>query len=323
MPPPPSQRCPRWIDLRRDLPGVADLLATAFADRLDEDGRAALRQLRRIARSRSAQRAYAAREIPGAPLYGFVWEEAGRIVGNVSLIPLRAQPKQYLIVNVAVHPAHRRQGIAAALMEAALRHARQQGARAVWLQVETWNHGAIALYRRLGFADGEVVTLWKAPPDAHARAPTPPGLQIRPRLARRREWPAVKAWLQAAYPPLRAWHRPLASWQALAPGWRGFLWRLFHPLAFRQWMATRAGQPRGAAIWLPATGAPSDAFLLAAPPDLPPAELAALLTPLRRQAHRPLRGELPQGFLAEGLTAAGFQPTRHLRWMRWTPLTES
>ncbi len=315
---PPSNR-PRWIDLRRDLPGVADLLAEAFADRLDEDGHAALRQLRRIARSRSAQRAYAAREIPGAPLYGFVWESEGRIVGNVSLIPLQAKPKQYLIANVAVHPAYRRQGIAAALMQATLHHARQRGAQAVWLQVETWNKGAIALYHTLGFTDRDVVTLWKAPPAAQTTTPTLPGIRVRSRLLRRREWPQAKAWLQALYPAERAWHRPLASWQGLAPGWRGFMWRLLHPLSFRMWVATRSKRLLGATAWFPTSGSPTDAFLLAAPPDLPPAEVAALLAPLRRHALRPLRGELPQGFLAEGLTAAGFEATRHLLWMKWAP----
>ncbi len=319
----PSSNRPRWIDLRRDLPGVADLLATAFAERLDEDGHAALRQLRRIARSRSAQRAYAAREVPGAPLYGFVWEADGRIVGNVSLIPLPAKPRQYLIANVAVHPAYRRQGIAAALMEATLHHARQRGARAVWLQVETWNKGAIALYHTLGFADRDVVTLWKAQPDARAIAPSLPGVRVHARLARRSEWPQVEAWLDAAYPLERAWHRPLASWQGLAPGWRGLLWRLLHPLSFRMWVATHPNRLLGAAAWLPIVGAPTDAFLLAAPPDLAPADVAALLIPLRRHAPRPLRGELPQGFLAEGLTAAGFEATRHLLWMKWSPLMES
>jgi len=321
--PMPSSSSPRWIDLRRDLPGIADLLSTAFAERLDEDGHAALRQLRRIARSRSAQRTYAAREIPGAPLYGFVWEEEGRIVGNVSLIPLKTRPRQYLIVNVAVHPAYRRRGIAAALMEAAMRYAWQRGARAVWLQVETWNHGAIALYHRLGFTDREVVTLWKAQPESPPRAPLPPGLRLHTRLARRREWPQMEAWLTATYPAERQWHFPLPTWQALAPTWGGFFWRLLHPLSFRQWVATRARRLCAAAVWLPAPGAPSDAFLLAAPPDLPPDDLVPLLAAMRRHAHRPLRGELPQGFLAEGLTAAGFQPNRHLLWMHWTPLIES
>ncbi len=315
----PSQNRPRWIDLSRDLPAVANLLATAFAERLDEDGHAALRQLRRIARSRSAQRAYAAREIPGAPLYGFVWEADGRIVGNVSLIPLEAKPKQYLIVNVAVHPAYRRRGIAAALMRATLQHARQRGAQAVWLQVETWNHGAIALYRALGFADCDTVTLWKAQPNAQPPPPPPPGLRVPSRLPRRSEWPQVEAWLQATYPAERAWHRPLGSWQGLAPGWRGFVWRLVHPLSFRAWVATRGTRPLGAAAWLPTVGSPTDAFLLAAPPDLTPAEVAALLAPLRRHAPRSLRGELPQGFLAEGLSAAGFEAKRHLLWMKWRP----
>ena len=45
----------------------------AFLD-LDEEDHAVLRQLRRIARSRHTQHMYLRKEIPRAPLYGFVWE---------------------------------------------------------------------------------------------------------------------------------------------------------------------------------------------------------------------------------------------------------
>ena len=315
---PPGQA--RWIDLSRDLNDIAQLLASAFADRLDEDGYAALRQLRRIARSRRAQRWYRRQEVVGAPLYGYVWEAEGHIVGNVSLIPLAApESRQYLVVNVAVQPAYRRRGIARQLMQHTLDYTRQRGAQAVWLQVETWNTGAIALYRELGFTPRDIVTLWHVERETQQKVAPAPDLQVRARLAARHEWHQQLAWLEALYPSERPWHHPLPAWRALEPSWRGFLWRLVHPLTFQQWIGRREGRLSAAVIWLPRPNAPTDALMLAAPPSLTPADLTALLAPLRARVHRPLRAELPQGFLTDALLAAGFHPSRHLLWMRWQP----
>ncbi|MEU7555144.1 GNAT family N-acetyltransferase [Streptomyces sp. NPDC044571] len=53
---------------------------------------------------------------------------------------------------VEVDPAHRREGLATAVMAALARRALEEGASAAWLQVETDNAGALALYEPLGFA---------------------------------------------------------------------------------------------------------------------------------------------------------------------------
>ncbi|OKK20735.1 acetyltransferase [Streptomyces sp. CB00455] len=53
---------------------------------------------------------------------------------------------------VTVDPAYRRQGLATAVMAALARRALEEGASAAWLQVETDNPGALALYDGLGFA---------------------------------------------------------------------------------------------------------------------------------------------------------------------------
>ncbi len=52
---------------------------------------------------------------------------------------------------LAVRPDARRTGQAGAIIRALLEQARDQGVRQVWLQVLVDNHGARALYRRLGF----------------------------------------------------------------------------------------------------------------------------------------------------------------------------
>ena len=55
------------------------------------------------------------------------------------------------IVKLAVHPEHRRQGIATQLLEAALRMLRDRGMLEVCLIVEITRKPAIALYEKLNF----------------------------------------------------------------------------------------------------------------------------------------------------------------------------
>lgn len=55
------------------------------------------------------------------------------------------------ITNVATHPAYRRKGLAAAVMEALLAGARSRGLAEITLEVRESNFAAIALYQRFGF----------------------------------------------------------------------------------------------------------------------------------------------------------------------------
>jgi ribosomal protein S18 acetylase RimI-like enzyme len=57
------------------------------------------------------------------------------------------------ILQVAVAPVVRRQGVGASIVNASLRWARLRGARTAWLAVESGNEAAIALYRNFGFRD--------------------------------------------------------------------------------------------------------------------------------------------------------------------------
>ena len=57
------------------------------------------------------------------------------------------------ILNLAVHPRHRRRGIAAILMREALREARAGGADAITLEVRRSNAGARRLYESLRFEE--------------------------------------------------------------------------------------------------------------------------------------------------------------------------
>lgn len=67
---------------------------------------------------------------------------------------------------VEVDPAQRRRGLATAVMAALARRALDEGASAAWLQVETDNAGARALYAGMGFAAHHAYHHYREPPSA-------------------------------------------------------------------------------------------------------------------------------------------------------------
>ena len=71
---------------------------------------------------------------------------AGYCIGWVVVDHLQIQ-------NVAVHPSHRRRGLAIFLIEDALSDARKRGAEAAWLEVRQSNVSARRLYEGLGFRE--------------------------------------------------------------------------------------------------------------------------------------------------------------------------
>ncbi len=81
---------------------------------------------------------------------GLVAECEGRICGYLlaSLLPPEGE-----LYRIGVHPDFRRRGIALALMEDFLSAAEKRGSTELFLEVRADNAGAIALYRRTGFAD--------------------------------------------------------------------------------------------------------------------------------------------------------------------------
>ena len=84
-------------------------------------------------------------------LSGFVWVDAGRVVGNVTVQRADRAGSRWQIANVAVAPSHRGRGISKLLMQAALDHV--AACRGQWavLQVYARNDVARGLYDSLGF----------------------------------------------------------------------------------------------------------------------------------------------------------------------------
>ncbi|MFJ3854979.1 GNAT family N-acetyltransferase [Streptomyces sp. NPDC090085] len=100
----------------------------------------------------------ARRVLVEGPSVWFASLEGGRAVGRCVVDGRWAG-----FAAVAVDPAHRRQGLATAVMAALARRALEEGASAAWLQVETDNADALSLYDRLGFAAHHAYHHYRAP----------------------------------------------------------------------------------------------------------------------------------------------------------------
>jgi ribosomal protein S18 acetylase RimI-like enzyme len=88
------------------------------------------------------------------PEIHLVAELDSTVVGYIRLKPPTHLPENAHVLQVsglAVHPAARRRGIAAALLTASDQHARDRGARKLTLRVLSTNQPAVSLYDRLGY----------------------------------------------------------------------------------------------------------------------------------------------------------------------------
>ena len=144
----------RPMDPMKDLRGVADLIETAFANELDRSGQSALRELRWLSRLKPILwwMIYTNPDHTDF-LSGFVWEEDGQIVGNITVNRTSPGSRRWLISNVAVAETYQGRGIARSLMHAGLELAREYNGSSVSLQVRADNAPAKHLYKSLQFRD--------------------------------------------------------------------------------------------------------------------------------------------------------------------------
>ena len=142
----------RPFDLGRDLRAVSRLITEAFAEELDEQGEAALRELRILGYMSGLVRIlYRSTGEFRNVFNGFVWVENKQVVGNVTVQRAASGSGRWRIANVAVSPAWRGRGISRALMEHALDYIREMGGSWAVLQVRGENEIARGLYERLRF----------------------------------------------------------------------------------------------------------------------------------------------------------------------------
>jgi ribosomal protein S18 acetylase RimI-like enzyme len=306
----------RKLDVRRDLQAVADLVELCFADTLDMEGRRYLQQMRAAANSSQLLSwSNTLNEYSPHPMSGFVWEEDGEIIGNLSLIPFNSKGERcYLIANVAVSPLQRGRGIARVLTVAALDHARNHRVASTWLQVRHDNPSAIHIYQTLGFQERLRRTTWRSTGDVRNIVP-PPGYVVQPR--RTSCWHRQHQWIQEIYPPQFSWHLSLDR-NALPPGLRGMLYRFFTMKYPRHWTVQQDDRLFGALTYLHA-GTYGENLWLAAPPDADGHAIQALIIHARKQINQrsPLILNYPAGHLVQDIEAAGFYQQQTLIWMSY------
>jgi ribosomal protein S18 acetylase RimI-like enzyme len=305
----------RPLNPLRDLMAVADLIELCFHGTMDAEGRTFLHDLRRSSRG-SGLADWAARtsDLAGMPLSGFVWEDSGQIVGNVSLIPFnRRGVRVTLIANVAVHPDYRRRGIARHLTQRALLAARERSGHEVWLQVRDDNPGAIKLYEELGWREQTRRTTWRIAPGQPVE-PAAPRLRVVNHASQ--NWPRQSDWFERIYPHSISWYYP-SFWDSFRPGiWNSFQ-RFLGDLSLREWSAYEGGQLRGVLVAQSSPGR-SEHLWAALPPKGTDEALHALLAAARNdlsQRHS-LTFDYPAYEGVEAIQRAGFIPYRTLLWMK-------
>ena len=307
----------RPLNIFRDLPLVADLIEVCFSKTMDTEGRRYIQDMRRAGSDNSfMQWANRAVETTALPLTGFVWEEGGKVVGNVSLVPFRhGRQKIYLIANLATHPDFRRRGIAHALTKRAMEHAREKNINQIWLHVRDDNDAAVELYSKLGFLERARRTSWQASTEIKTM-PVKPGIRVggrHPRL-----WPTQLEWLKRLYPDYLAWHRNW-NFNSLRPGFWNWLYLFFIDMNVRQWAATKNEKMEAALAWIPYGH--GEALFAAVADESDPEALTAVLLQARRDlfhSHPNLVMEFPAGLFEDAITASGFKILRTLIWMEAT-----
>ncbi len=121
---------------------------------------------------------------------GFVWEEAGDILGNVTLLETEISGR-FIIANVAVHPNYQRRGIARSLMHESLDYIKQVNGKLVLLQVERENQAAINLYQSLGFKIIGSMNHWYVTPARLKLESLKPVTEISMRSLGKADWKSI------------------------------------------------------------------------------------------------------------------------------------
>lgn len=218
----------RPMDPTQDLGTIAELIADCFADDLDERGRAALREMRLMARL-SPLVWWLSQTDPtfSHSFNGLVWEEPAaeektpfsrsrQIVGNVSLNRAPGSRQRWIVCNVAVRADYRGLGIGRRLTMAAVDEAMALGAEGVLIQVHEDNQPALELYTSLGFQKAEGETELRLKDILYVTPSESPGYQFRP--WRPTDGAAVHEIASLATPAVQQWIRPVRAGK-YQPGW--------------------------------------------------------------------------------------------------------
>lgn len=306
----------RPINIRHDLGAIADLIETAFAGQMDAEGRDYLHHIRQIARGIGSYLIDGnSPETSQFPFHGYLWEEDGRIIGNLTLIPVRkAQVRTYFIANVAVLPEYRGRGIARHLTDRAIAHVKAHDGRRIYLQVRHDNLTAQHIYQTTGFEEFAIRTNWVPSRTGGARPVADPTIRVTRRI--KGDWPQQKDWLRSLFPPEIAWNLPI-NLERLKPdllvGFTNFL----NGVTSRSWAARQHNRLIGLASWESGfTG--TDYVWLATSPVWEDAAISALLPVVTSRVFQPHRLTInyPAGRAVTAFRSCGMRELNTLIWMK-------
>lgn len=304
----------RPVDTNRDLAAIADLIEICFAPTMDEDGRDYIRHIRRAAEDPTLRRwASGPNERVSLPISGYVWEDFGHVIGNMSLIPFYRQGRwRTMIANVAVHPDYRRCGIARALTVKGIEHIQEHDVKEAWLQVRDDNPPALALYQSLGFKERCRRTTWELPRN---QISTPSLALVDVSKRHPRDWSIHREWLERIYPPEVAWNLDLDI-NRLRPSPTLWLSRWLDSHTLNHWCARKLGDTLGFVTW-EAPAHAQGSIWLAPNPQLEHESLLALLSITGQYipTRRPISINYPAGQATGAFTQAGFSWLNTLIWM--------
>ena len=305
----------RSLDNKKDLKPVADLIEACFIYQMDPDGKAYIDQLRLAVNDRSRQGIF---PICGMqisyPIHGFVWEEAGNIIGNATIIPHRYDGKWYfLIANVAVHPDHRGRGIGRLLTLKAIDYLKAYHVPAVWLQVRDDNLVACNLYRSLGFNERIRRTTWIS-----TDQPTNSGKmdnELTLDNSTTNDWADHHRWLLRTYPPQVTWYLPFEI-STFKPGPLPRILRIINGKLSATWVIRCQGKMIGAATWQ-ATTLYADLIWLAVDNGYENRAVEILLNNRKNRvpSERPIMINYPALKAVGAFHQAGFKHHNSLIWM--------
>jgi len=280
---------------------------------MDEDGYSYLRQMRKSARdARRLEWLTSYADSINAPLGGFVWEEDGKIIGNLTLIPLQKHfQRVFLVANVAVLPEFRRKGIGELLTKTALGYLREIKVYATWLQVRRDNPPACNLYQKLGFNIRFTRTTWHGKVTNSAVVPTP-FLVTNPSTS---DWAEMLKQFESIYPRDVIWNLPV-DLNVFKPGILSAVGRIISGSKTQCWVVKKDKVMIGCLGWEAARTWTDNVWVGCKPEDEEDA-LRSLLPVVLSTHHRtrPQSINYPADKAVDLFTSFGFIDHSSLHWM--------
>jgi len=308
----------RKLNISRDLDQVADLIEQCFPIHLDRDGQTYIREMRKAAREmRYLGWLSSLPDLGSNKAPGFIWEEEGRILGNLSMIPFKNQGKNIcLIANVAVDPNYRRQGIARALTNHALAYLRRNQVSQVWLQVRDDNPAAHQLYKSTGFIDHLVRTSWRIKPGQFEPMDKDNLRNVSIGKRPKNIWEDHKIWLLNRYPESIRWNLPV-DFSQFEPGLLQKISNFLEGVYLKHWTVYDQKECLGVITWQK-TSTHANNLWLAFSDSWESSTLSYALHRVMRRLPKkhPISIDYPKGRFVDQFKVMGFKEFRSLIWMK-------